>query len=346
MRLGIVSLYDLTNLGNRLQNYALFNTLSKYGEVYNIVTKSNDVEKIYSVKYRIKLFLIHLRHPYFFIRKRSFKSFDKLIAKRTCSLDGYATDFDYLFVGSDQVWNPNFITDFDFFTLSKVPSFKKIAMSPSIGVDKFSEEQKMIFKERLKSFIFLSCREKSGADLIGDITGKKCEVLIDPTLMLDSQEWDIVSKVPSFYKDCNKYILLYFLGNISDDYANVISTISIKYNLKIVNINSPKNKYYKCGPREFLWLIKNASLVLTDSFHGTVFSYIYNKPVRVFERIDSNASMNSRLSNLVAVLGLRSSIFLKSSDIIDDSIFICNYDKSILENERAKFIDYIEKAIL
>ncbi len=192
----------------------------------------------------------------------------------------------------------------------------------------------------LPSFNFLSCREKDGSKILQRLSGKNVETIIDPTLMLDKKEWDQVAKKPVYYKDKEKYILIYFLGNILDKYNSVIKDISRKFNLKIINIGDAKSVYYQCGPSEFIWLVKHCELMLTDSFHGTVFSYIYDRPVKVFHRSDNLSSMNSRLTNLIDTLKLNR-IYFEDINLEEDNLFEVAYDKSYLLREQEHFQTYL-----
>lgn len=129
------------------------------------------------------------------------------------------------------------------------------------------------------------------------------------------------------------------MGTITQDYNKFIDLISKNYNLEIINIYDKKSMYYSCGPSEFIYMINHSSLVLTDSFHASVFSYIFDKPLKVFDRIDGNKNMNSRLINLINVLKLPKSIIFDINDHGVDELFKTpNYDKTNLKKEQKNFI--------
>lgn len=305
----IFTINDYTNYGNRLQNYALFKILQDNGlEVYNapqIFCKECYVCATDSPFKRIVKFLL----PYSIWKKRiasviyytkddRYKRFMEFAAlygdapkviyvnKKKDILESIdASDVYYFVSGSDQVWNPDFFKNLYINMLGFASYQKKIAIAPSISVDTLEDWQKVEFQRYLPSFYALSCREKEGTDLIQEVTGLDCETLIDPTLMLDVYDWDKIIREPDFH-ETGKYILIYFLGKITPEYHKIISLIGKELNLKIVDVYDKSGKYYQCGPSEFVWLIKNCELMLTDSFHGTVFSYIYDKPVKIFKRKD------------------------------------------------------------
>ena len=190
----------------------------------------------------------------------------------------------------------------------------------------------------------MSCREQQGSDIVTRLTGRECITLIDPTLMLSSEEWDNVSKKPIFHNENDKYILLYFLGELTKEYKDIIDNTSKRYNLKVIDIYDKNSKYYSCGPSEFIYMIKHCSIMLTDSFHGSVFSYIYNKPFRIFNRV-GGSSMNSRLENLINVLHLSNNISINVDNFdLDHVLDEPNYDKDVLKCEQKKFKDYLDKA--
>lgn len=363
--IGVITINSI-NYGNRLQNYALINYLSEYGEVKNIVREigcMNELDGIIPEKplkriskktylFIKKVAKFFVKHKDYVLEKERNKNFyyfnefipmgEKLSPKT--NFDALVSTYDYFVTGSDQVWNPNFSGNGMFVNmLGFAPAQKKIAGCPSISVDELTENQKKEFKKYLSDFKALSCREQQGADLITEITGRECTGLIDPTLMLSAEDWDLVSRKPKWHDENRKYILMYFLGNITNEYEQIIEVISQKYHLEIINMYDRKNVYYSCGPSEFIWMIKHCSIMLTDSFHGLVFSYIYNRPVRLFKRKDSFMSMNSRMTNLINKLHLDNTIFI-DEDFSIDNVFDVNYEKSFLVSEQQRFIKYFKES--
>ena len=213
--------------------------------------------------------------------------------------------------GSDQIWAPSCFDPKYFMDFVK-NNRKKVAYAPSIGLSSISDRYiKSRMAELIKSFHHLSVREEQGADLIFDLCDKRSEVVLDPTLLLTAAEWDELLP-PTPEVDASPYILCYFLG------ANVrhwkkVEQISkaLKMRVKVIPIfTKDLNKGYEIaggvGPKEFLDLIRKAYFVCTDSFHGTAFSILYNKPFCVFERFLNNdpISQNSRIYNILNLTGL------------------------------------------
>ena len=226
--------------------------------------------------------------------------------------------------------------------LGFAPAYKRIALAPSVAIQELNETEKAEFKKFLSPFRCLSCREKQGAALITSITSKKCVSLIDPVFMVTRDQWASIEKKPVFHEE-KKYILLYFLGNITGEYRMIIDTISKTYGLEVIDLLDTESKYYQSGPAEFIYLIHHCAIILTDSFHGSAFSYIFNKPFRIFRRKDNLLDMNSRLVNLMDILHLDDSIYI-GSDVDYDKLFDVHYDQSYFEAEKAAFTEYLKNA--
>ena len=356
-KIGIITINDYENLGNRLQNYAAQTILNNYGHVETIDSNLHYVHSkslLHYFKYiglmkTKKILHYHYeKSPYEKNRKNSFKEFNKNIKfgyeigrSKSKSID---KKYDYFAIGSDQIWNLDFCSN-TYISFAKFANkTKNVAIAPSIGKTTLSSEYERLIGESLQNINYLSCREQQGSDIVTRLTGRECITLIDPTLMLSSEEWDNVSKKPIFHNENDKYILLYFLGELTKEYKDIIDNISKRYNLKVIDIYDKNSKYYSCGPSEFIYMIKHCSIMLTDSFHGSVFSYIYNKPFRIFNRV-GGSSMNSRLENLINVLHLSNNISINVDNFdLDHVLDEPNYDKDVLKCEQKKFKDYLDKA--
>ncbi len=249
--------------------------------------------------------------------------------------------YDYFITGSDQVWNPNFnrMSDIDFLVFA-TPE-KRVAFSASFGISEIPEDMKDYYKERLLGIKYLSVREDTGKDIIENLTGREdIQVLVDPTMLLTSEEWNKVIKKPKQLKT-DKYILNYFLGELSDKRKQEIERIAKENNCEIINILDKNSPFYENGPSEFLYLEKNAFMICTDSFHSCVFAILFNRPFVVFDREDSHVKMNSRLDTLLNKFNLKSKWF---NDKITKEQLQANYKEvyQILEEERKKAEKFIK----
>lgn len=349
-KIGIVTIVDKDNYGNRLQNYALSTYCStKYN--YDVETLRNEA---YSNDKR--LFVIRSLKNFLFKKKYNkvtnqnrlncFEEFDTNInfSKSKINCFSNLNKYDYLIVGSDQVWNPNFRRLRDLDLLVNVESNKRISYAASFGVENISDNKKKKASKEFKKFKSISTREEKGKEILEELTNRDdVEVLVDPTMLLTAEEWDRVAKKPEqLNKD--KYILNYFLGNLSDSRKKEIERIAKENNCEIINILDKDSPFYQTGPSEFLYLEKNAFLICTDSFHSSVFAILYNRPFIVFDREDSVAKMNSRIETLLSKFKLKNR---KYEEKITKENLDHNYSEAykILESERAKSKKFMDKAL-
>lgn len=360
-KIGIVTIIDYSNYGNRLQNYATQEVLKSLG--FNVITIVN-APKPANVLSKIK------RMPINVIISKAInkaKNFKKNIVHRqriaalkkftdayifetdTCITEKYipnnfSDEFDYFVTGSDQVWNPTFRygSPIDFLTFA--PKHKRIAYAPSFGVSKIPSDYVKRYKEWLSEIPYLSVREHAGAKIIKELTGREAVVLIDPTLMLPKERWLSIAK-PAKNKPKKEYMLTYFLGGIPNEYKRKIYGIAKKNNLQVINLADINDRQtYIVGPSEFIDFINSASLFCTDSFHGVVFSILLETPFIVFDRVGNFPSMNSRIETILSTFKLESR---HQRNIDDASIFNADYSHVdlILERERKKALDFLKKAL-
>lgn len=361
--IGYITINDEINIGNRLQSYATYMLLSRYDKTQCIVrnyfcegTKRripwNPLRIMEKVKNKIAYSIVsneEQQSVYEESRCLNFREFSSLIDNgetltKNTDYTKLENKYDIFVVGSDQIWNPNLFPDMYINMLGFVKTKRKISLASSISKDNLYVEERYEFKKYLDSFYLLSCREERGSYLVHELTHKDCETLIDPTLMLEKNEWASIMKKPDFHSEQKEYILIYFLGGRTVEFNAEICELGKKYNMKIIDIYDKNSPYYSCGPREFLYLINGAALVLTDSFHGSVFSYIFDKPFKTFIRKDTS-TMNSRLFTFSDKLGLENKMFIRDVGEISDETFNVKYDKEYLKHEQRRVLQYLEKAL-
>lgn len=351
-KLAIFTINDDRNLGNRLQNYATQEELKKQNiEPETISNQKGIVGKAYLKKQTKKLIKKILPIKPEFKRYDNFMKFSKNIKYSKYHIDEnhiskrITKEYDYYITGSDQVWNPNFhrMSDIDF--LKFAPKEKRNSFSASFGISQIPEELKEYYKQNLLEMNHLSVREERAKEIIEELTGRTdVEVLVDPTLLLTAQEWDKVSQKPKQLKK-EKYILNYFLGNLSEKRKAEIEKVASENNCTIINLMDRNDPLYVSGPSEFLYLVKNAFLICTDSYHGSIFSIIYNRPFIVFDREDNIVNMNSRLETLLSKLELQERY--SKNEKITNELLKHDYTKSykVLENEKEKTRKFLEKVL-
>ena len=241
-------------------------------------------------------------------------------------------------VGSDQLWLPvNVVADY--YTLNWVPdNINKISYSTSFGVSSIPEKYNEKYKLFLRRIDHLSIREDSGVKLAKEIAGVNAKLVCDPTLLLTKEEWEKEASKERKYDE--KYILCYFLGN-NVEHRKFAERLKEKTGLKIVSLNHADEyvKYsdefcdyapFDIGPREWISLVKNAEYILTDSFHGTVFSLLFNKKFYCFRRYSSKAtgSTNSRLDSILKIAEVSSERILTGTENVEDVLkYKINFEK-------------------
>ena len=311
-KIGIITINDFNNYGNRLQCYAVQRYLENMGyaveNIYNENTSENAIVNFGKILIRgLRNFG---KREIVSARKQNFNEFNKQIKfSDNCIINGWHDKglnekYDFFITGSDQVWNPydSGRSEIDF--LSFASDEKKISFSASIGADSLPDYATEKYKEYLNNFKSISVREESAKKIIEALTGRKdVELLVDPTMLLTVDDWEEISQKPNFNYD-SKYILSYFLGG-SKEYVDIIRSIAEKNSCKIIDIYDKNSVFYSCGPQHFLDLEKNAFLVCTDSFHSAVFAFLFNTPFITFNRNNTKINMNSRMDTFLSDFGLK-----------------------------------------
>lgn len=362
-KIGIVTLNGYTNYGNRVQNYALQEALKKFD--YDVETiwienvneqKADFIKLIINIIRNPKLIYNKINNKVYLNklnknRKERFKKFSsKYIVESDIKIGQnnlpkeYLDLFDLFVTGSDQVWNPYYTKGSPLYFLTFAPKKKRIAYAPSFGISYVPKWCKEDYKQWLNDIKHLSVREDDGSDLIEKLTGKNAEVLPDPTLLLTKEEWLTIAK-PASNKPKEEYLLTYFLGPIPDKVQKLIKQITVRNNLKIVNLAQSKHmEYYLADPSEFLDFINSATIFFTDSFHGSVFSILFETPFVVTDRESKVPSMNSRINTLLSTYNLEERHI---SNLKQNDIFNVNFShvEKILEQERDKANTFLNKAL-
>ena len=363
MKLAISTLTDYFNYGNRLQNYALQEVVSKLSK--NIIIKTvwykkcdfkiskkyftfNNVRRYIFNRHGFRDFINKRGYIFDIIREYNFKKFsDKYIN----SVFDYEVKpdlnnrYDYFIAGSDQIWNPYWLKNSTEF-LQFADRNKRIAYAASFGVSEIKPDKVEMVRRGLNGIDYISVREQAGAKIVKDLTGKDVPVLVDPTLLLTVEEWEKVMECPVWYRD-EKYILVYFLSKLPDKIKKDIQNLAEKYKLKIVDLMDKENIDYYCSPpSEFLYLIKNCSLMYTDSFHGTVFS-ILNKRTFVTCSREGGMNMDSRIDTLLSMFNLQSRKISKDNNYEIANPMEIEYPdvEAILNRERQRSKEFLCKAL-
>ncbi len=362
MRVAILTLDGYLNYGNILQRYALQMVLLHYASTVDTVwhSKDNFLPRIYwqwSWKQAAKIILNWrgFRTQFFnghngreIVRQAKIKEFcDRYVHIRydVEDLRSIADEYDFFVVGSDQVWNPHGTMSNGKF-LSFAPSGKRISYAASIACPEIPKKNETFYREGLSGMKTLSLREHEGATLVEQLIGRKAEVHVDPTLLLGADEWRKVSRVPAWYRG-GEYLLTYFLGQR----PAVVDKVAKELGLPVVNmLDENVFEHYTTGVDEFLWLIEHASLVYTDSFHGTIFSILFRRPFVVCDRMGSKTTeqMGSRIDTLLGYFGLENRHGTAANGYrITQPLLMPDWAQveSVLMREKSKAMEYLKMAL-
>lgn len=322
MRIGVITYHCSNNYGAQLQAYATCHFLKSLGheaEVINCNTIGKGPIFIWSCG-NLKSFLGAVRNNLLSLvserkRHRLFDEFtrEKIAHSEPCytreSLEEVCKKYDYIITGSDQVWHPMICEGNTFFFLDlPISDKKKIAYAPSFGVSAYTKEEVDKYMPFIARICHLSVREDSGKKMIKKYTGRDAEIVLDPTMLLTKSDWDEIA-LPAKYENYLFYFTILDEPAGTDDF---VRRIAKEKGLKIVRIGSVRDIIKKSfinaranGPQEFLGLVRDADFVVTTSFHGTVFSILYEKQ---FLCILNDNDRNSRMETLLGNLGLNDRI--------------------------------------
>lgn len=300
-KVGILTFHRQLNYGAALQAVATYHMFKSLGcEPYIIDYRHERTEESRKLIFRncqnekriikkLKIILHNIYH-YRTEHKRS-KRFDEFIKSnalltKPCHSDeelrSVSCSMDILVTGSDLVWNWDIDTDMNpVFFLNFAHSFKgvKLSYASSMGTAFVPDKYKPLYKSYLQNFDFISLREKTALKLLQPLSEKEISCVLDPTLMVDAKDWhkmEIKVKTPA------KYAFFYIL-EFTEEVKKIIEYVNFMTELPIVFFTLRSHygrrgmNMYEYGPGEFLYLLNNAEFIVTNSFHGTVFSILYNK---------------------------------------------------------------------
>lgn len=216
---------------------------------------------------------------------------------------------DVYITGSDQVWNCEIPTGNDdaYFLSFALPNSKKISYAASMALETLSEEQKKRYFKLLKDFHSISVRETSSINILKSIGLNGVTSVLDPVFLLDKQEWADLAETTN-YKE--RYVLVYGF-NRQKNVFDFAKKIAKQKKMKVYSVNTrwldilncTDRYFWSVSPNEFISLIKNAEIVITNSFHGISFSIIFEKEFYAFTK---GKTGNSRMKDLLKSLNLDS----------------------------------------
>lgn len=368
--IGTVTLHHNANYGANLQAYALVKCLSSLTEeeVRLVDYRNERIRNLYRVApfdltdhgIRVnmrscKRFAKMLLQPQgTCIRDRKFYRFRKKYIPMTSTVKNpeeiAKLQCPHLFVGSDQIWNDWITGDQKnrvFYGNIKTPETVVASYAPSLGNSSFSEDEDRAVSEYINNFDFLSVREEQLIDLIHGRYRGKIDVVCDPVFLLNKKEWGELDSSP---KEKEPYIFVYLLER-NPVLFEIARTVSEHYKLKMIVLSDGQKASWQLGeyrknadPCDFISGIRNAEFVITNSFHGTVYSMMFHKKFITIP----DTRRGIRMIALLEKYGLQERLIKNSRDFTIDAmekeIDFSTVDEMI-EAERIHAVEYLKKVL-
>ncbi len=371
MRVGILTYHNTLNFGALMQCYALYKACSDLGADVEVIDYrnwviENNVRPISMVTRRGKeriniksIIRLLCAYPMIKSKKASFDGFikkniklsKKVYAKREKILND-PPEYDKYIIGSDQVWNYNINGMDTTYLMDFVKDKSRIfSFSSSFGLESIDKDKENIYSNLLVRIPEISVRERQGAKIIRDLTGKDAKVLCDPVFLLPKEEW--ISLISANKGSKNSTICTYFLnyntkGQFESEY-NKREDLKQYKNVKLaggITFRDFLNKNIKVkifgGPLDYLKSIYEARYVFTDSFHATVFAILFEKNFVTF--LSGNKGRDSRIIDLLKHFNMENRIYNGSLSNLNDRIDTTG-NKRICEEIRMEAIEYLKKNI-
>ena len=291
--IGIMTIHTTYNYGAVLQAYATEAFFSSHGYDAELINYTNPhIQEMLKLSYKqdgkwsgyIKTFIRNTIFRRLYYYKKGFSNINEICnfsPKYNSVNDLEAAQYDVMVSGSDQLWNPLISGKLDpLFFLQFGKAGKKISVASSLGSYVLTDAEKDEIKSYLKDFDYISVRERFAKDQLQPLTTKEIKVLLDPTLLLTREYWikNIISR-SKYREKKEKYIVTYFAGGNKGTHRQIIAEYAKMMNLPVWTIQysnytwkESSRKILGATMEDFVALIANADLVITDSFHGVAFS--------------------------------------------------------------------------
>lgn len=374
-KVAVVNRTNLKNYGSVLQVYALYETVKNLGYDAEVVWETGNLSKNYDFRPNkmISTGCKLLMNPQ--LIKSTFSSVrsvqQQVISNNTVLLfDAFVKEnihrvfysankmnkrdvgamYDKFICGSDQIWSTTTLYVDPLMYLRFAPREKRIAYAPSLGRDYIPNYNRRVMKKYINDIPYVSVREYMGQKLIKELTNRDVPVVLDPTLLLQKAQWDSIKKEPSIQIE---YIVCYFLSTPTEETQNKLIRFLKKCQKKVVALSSRLEyvekeisvEYPDCGPQEFIGFISNAEYVLTDSYHGMLFSLIYHRPFCSIEREYGEYDQSSRQLSVLEMIGLGERYCHSQDPVVENSIDYASVQRKI-DTEKTQSLDYLCEALI
>lgn len=376
-KIGIITILKVNNYGAELQAYATQKVLQLMGydaEIIDYLFYKNPRHKRTQMskptaRMSLRKHLQELLYPIVAqwkarnyrelqrVRDAKFERFhDENTKQSVCydtidKLKSAKLDYDVLMTGSDQVWNPGIYSSLDPYLLRfGDDSLRRIAYAASFGVSQLPDDVRNYYREALMRYSAIGVREDNAVNLVKNLSGKDAKLVLDPTLLLDKEQWMKVAKPVEGLPD-KPYVLIYELSDIPY-IKQVAMYMSEKTGMPIVRICKNASLEDKeddilniidAGPAEFLYLFDKAGYVVTNSFHGTAFSINFGK--QFYTVIPLGKSNNSRQKSILKLMGCEERMLTEGGEMPEMEKLDTDRIGEKLRVERQNSIGFLKNAI-
>lgn len=318
MKIGIITQPLSRNYGGILQNYALQQTLIKLGHTpytfdldilftwkdWTIWTLKSIVKLIIGRSYTFPQTPYEIEAQESILRSFVEKNIQLIVPRiKRLTVDPILkNNLDAIIVGSDQVWRPIYNYDIKdmYLQFAKDLNIKRIAYAASFGTDEceYTEEQMQICKNLAQKFDAISVRERSGVELCKKYFNISADFVIDPTLLLTAKEYNkLLMRMP---ESKSRYLFAYVLDK-TEEKIKYVKRVAKDMGVDIVIKGADSQLAADDSIEKWLSNFRNAEYIITDSFHGSVFSIIFNKP---FVALGNKFRGACRFNSLLGILSL------------------------------------------
>ncbi len=323
VKIGILTFHRVKNLGANLQAFALNAYVNReIGDCEIIDFYPNNVGKPHanpvrramsSVKSLVRSCINKKEHKFSSFQRKNYKLSPKKYYGDK-DIMSFPPKYDILISGSDQILNTTLTGTSKSFYLAFDNTAKKISYASSFGRTDISEDEYKLIEAELPKFSAISVREKSAGDIISKRIGIDCKTVLDPVFLLSKEEWSektVKANLPE------KYIFVYAM-EITEALQSAVGKAREQTGLPVYTVYGCVKQMgidgtviENSGPCDFITYIKNASLVITNSFHGTAFSIIFEKDFVCV----AHSTRNARLENIMSLIGEGGKLISGEADI-------------------------------
>ena len=357
---GIITFHRAANYGAVLQSYALQQALESIGVKNEIIDyRCEHIEQHYSPKPSVSI--KHAKHFVLELMEALQKSkvrkvFDHFLNNYLClsqkvtreELAILADKYNTVICGSDQVWNPISTNgDYSYFLDFVSSDKKKLSYAASIGIDKWEDSSLNAIKEHLRSFDAISIREPSSLDMVESLYDGDLAINVDPTVLLEVSKWEEIAEKSN--RSENGFIFVYMMQP-SDNLYKLAESLAREKGLDIISISMSENKcsigqnVKGASVNDYLWFIKNASYVVTNSFHGLIFSMIFEKDF-YWDYQTGKSMSNTRFDMLSKQYGIGCRCFDDNKKPNDYERLDFQEIKETMKMQRLESLKYLENNI-